>query len=83
MQPTRSTMMIHKLARHALLGETYQVVLDNPDDNPTTYEEAFMMKSMGSNSIWSLVQAPREVVFRVLYVDDILLIGNNVKVLLT
>ena len=66
----------------ALLGETYQVVLDNPDDDLTTYEEAFVMKSMSSDSILSLVQAPKEVVFYVLYVDDILLIGNNVKVLL-
>ena len=24
--------------QYALLGETYQVVLDNPDDDPTTYE---------------------------------------------
>ena len=67
---------------HALLGETYQVVLDNPADDLTTYEEAFVMKSMSSDSILSLVQAPKEVVFYVLYVDDILLIGNNVKVLL-
>ena len=41
MQQTRSGRLIRKPARYALLGETYQVVLDNPDDDPTTYEEAF------------------------------------------
>ena len=64
-----------KLARYALLGETYQVVLDNPDDDPTTYEEALEdvdaqewkkamdreMESMGSNSFRSLVEAPKGV----------------------
>ncbi|XP_048324593.1 uncharacterized protein LOC125420956 [Ziziphus jujuba] len=39
-QQTRSGRMIRKPARYALLGETYQVVLDNPDDDPTTYREA-------------------------------------------
>ena len=58
-----------------MLGETYQVVLDNPDDDPTTYEEALEdvdvqewkkamdreMESMGSNAVWSLVEAPKGV----------------------
>ena len=49
--------------------------MDNSDDDPTTYEEALEdvdvqewkreidheMKSMGSNSIWSLLEAPRRV----------------------
>ena len=75
MQQTRSGRLIRKPARYALLGETYQVVLDNPDDNPTTYEEALEdvdvqewkmamdreMESMGSNSVWSLIEAPKGV----------------------
>ena len=75
MQQTRSGRLIRKPARYSLLGETYQVVLDNPDDDPTTYEEALEdvdvqewkkamdreMKSMGSNSVWSLVKAPEGV----------------------
>ena len=58
-----------------MLGETYQVLLDNPDDDPTTYEEALEdvdvqewkkamdreMESMGSNSVWFLVEAPKGV----------------------
>ena len=58
-----------------MLGETYQVILDNPDDDPTTYEEALEdvdvqewkkamdreMESMGSNSVWSLIEAPKRV----------------------
>ena len=73
MQQTRSGRLIRKPARYALLGETYQVVLDNPDDDPTTYEEALEdvdvqewkkamdreIESMGSNSVWSLVEAPK------------------------
>ena len=73
MQQTRSRRLIRKPTRYALLGETYQVVLDNPDDDPTTYEEALEyvdvqewkkamdreMESMGSNSVWSLVEAPK------------------------
>ena len=61
-----------KHARYALLGEIYQAILDNLDDDPTTYEEALEvvdvkkwkramdreMESMGSNSVWSLVEAP-------------------------
>ena len=71
MQQTRSGRLIRKPTRYALLGETYQVVLDNPDDDPTTYEEALEdvvvqewkkamdreIESMGSNSVWSLVEA--------------------------
>ena len=67
--------LIRKPARYALLGETYQVVLDNPNDDPTTYEEALEdvdvqewkkemdreMESMGSNSVWSLIEAPKGV----------------------
>ena len=58
-----------------MLGGTYQVILDNPDDDPTTYEEALEdvdvqewkkamdreMESMGSNLVWSLVEAPKGV----------------------
>ena len=69
MQQTRSGILIRKPAMCALLGETYQVVLDNPDDDSTTYEEALEdvyvqewkeamdreMESMGSNLVWSLI----------------------------
>ena len=75
MQQTRRGRLIRKPARYALLGETYQVVLDNPDDDSTTYEEALEdvdvqewkkamdreMESMGSNSVWSLIEAPKGV----------------------
>ena len=74
MQQTCNGRLIRKPARYALLGETYQVVLDNPDDDPTTYEEVLedvdvqewkkaMDREMiaGSNSIWSLVEAPKGV----------------------
>ena len=58
-----------------MLGETYQVILDNFDVDPTTYEEALEdfdveewkramdreMESIDSNSVWSLVEAPRGV----------------------
>ena len=75
MQETRSGRTIRKLARYALLGVTYQVILDNPDDGLTTYKEAledvdvqewkkamdYEIESMGSNSVWSLIEAPRGV----------------------
>ena len=75
MQQTHSGRLIRKPTKYSLLGETYQVVLDNPDDDPTTYEEALEdvdvqewkkamdceMESMGSNSVWSLVEAPKGV----------------------
>ena len=104
-----------------MLGETYQVILDNLDDDPTTYEEALKdvdvqewkrvtdheIESMGSNSIWSLIEAPKGVkpivsklIYKkkslgkpcvhkrfkysdslILYVVDILLIGDIVNVL--
>ena len=65
MHQTRSKRIIHKPARYSLLIETYHVVLDNPDDDPTIYEEALEdvdvqewrraidseMESMGSNSV--------------------------------
>ena len=65
MQQTRS-------AGYALLGETYQVILDNSNADPTAYEEAFEdvdveewkramdheMESMDLNSVWSLVESP-------------------------
>ena len=68
-----SRRIIHKLARYALLDNMYQVSLDNPDYDLTTYEEAFKdvdmqewkratdheMESMGSNLVWSLIEAPR------------------------
>lgn len=70
MQQRHSGRVIRKPSRCALLEET-QVVLDNPDDNPTTYKEAFEdvdvqewkkamdmeMKSMDSNSIGSIIEA--------------------------
>ena len=75
MQQTRSGRTISKPARYALLGETYQVILDNLDDDPTIYEEALEdlgvqewkkamdrgIESMSSNSVWFLIEAPRRV----------------------
>ena len=114
MQQTYIGRIIHKPARYSLLGEMYQV---------TTYDEALKdvdvqewkreidreMKSIGSNLVWSLIEAPRGikpigskliykkknsgksyvhkkiqdivVVFPILYVNNIMLIGNNVKIL--
>ena len=61
--------------RYALLDKLYQVILDNHNDDPTTCEEALEdvdmqewkrtmeheMESMSSNSVWTLVEALREV----------------------
>ena len=58
-----------------MLGETYQFILDNLDDDPTIYDEALEdvgvqewkramdieMESICSNLVWSLVEAPRGV----------------------
>ena len=64
MQSICSRRIIHKPARHALLGKMYQV---------TTYEEALEdvdiqesktsmdCESMGSNAVWFLVEAPKGV----------------------
>ena len=68
MQQTRS-------ASYALLGETYQVILDNSNADPIAYEEALEdvdveewkramereMESLDSNSVWSLIESPRGV----------------------
>ena len=75
MQQTRSGRTIRKLARYTLLGVTYQVILDNPDDGLTTYKEALEnvdvqewkkamdceIESMSLNLVWSLVEALRGV----------------------
>ena len=58
-----------------MLGETYQVILDNPDYDPITYKEVSdnidvqkwkkamdrEIESMGSNLVWSLIEAYRGV----------------------
>ena len=68
MQQTRS-------ASYALLGETYQLILDNSNADHIAYEEALEdvdveewkrvmereMESLDSNSVWSLVESPRGV----------------------
>ena len=74
MQQIRSRRIIHKLRRYTLLDKMYQVIFDNPNDDPTTNEaledvdvqewKSTMdreMESKGSDSIWSLVEAPRGV----------------------
>lgn len=38
MQQSHIGRVIHKSARYALLGETYQVILDYSDDEPTIYK---------------------------------------------
>ena len=73
MQQTRRGRTICKQGRYALLGETYQGILDYLDDDPTTYEEELEdvdvqewkkamdheIESMGSNLVWSLEEALR------------------------
>ena len=64
-----------KPARYVLLGESYQVIAIDSEDDPINYKEALEdvdvqewqkamdreMESMYSNSVWSLVEAPKGV----------------------
>ena len=75
----RSDKVRRKPARYVLLGESYQVIAidseDDSKDDPINYKEALEdvdvqewqkamdreMESMYSNSVWSLVEAPKGV----------------------
>ena len=64
-----------KPSRYLLLGELYQVITIDSEEDPVNYKEALEnvdaqewlkamdrdMKSMHSNSVWSLVEAPKGV----------------------
>ena len=68
----RSDRVRRKPARYVLLGESYQVIAIDSEDDPINYKEALEdvdvqewqkamdreMESMYSNSVWSLVEAP-------------------------
>ena len=69
----RSDRVRRKPARYVLLGESYQVIAIDSEDDPINYKEALEdvdvqewqkamdreMESMYSNSVWSLVEAPK------------------------
>ena len=71
----RSDRVRRKPARYVLLGESYQVIAIDSEDVPINYKEALEdvdvqewqkamdreMESMYSNSVWSLVEAPKGV----------------------
>ena len=71
----RSDRVRRKPARYVLLGESYQVIVIDSEDDPINYKEALEdvdvqewqkamdreMESMYSNSVWSLVEAPKGV----------------------
>ena len=64
MQQTCTERTIHKLARHALIEKMYQVTtykeaLEDVDVQEWKREMDHEMESMGSNSVWSLVEASR------------------------
>ena len=71
----RSDRVRRKPARYVLLGESYQVIPIDSEDDPINYKEALEdvdvqewqkamdreMESIYSNSVWSLVEAPKGV----------------------
>ena len=71
----RSDRVRRKPARYVYLGESYQVIAIDSEDDPINYKEALEdvdvqewqkamdreMESMYSNSVWSLVEAPKGV----------------------
>ena len=71
----RSDRVRRKPTRYVLLGESYQVIAIDSEDDPINYKEALEdvdvqewqkamdreMESMYSNSVWSLVEAPKGV----------------------
>ena len=64
-----------KTSRYLLLGESYQAITIDSEEDPVNYKEALEdvdaqkwlkamdheMESMYSNSVWSLVEAPKGV----------------------
>ena len=71
----RSGRMTRKPSRYLLLGELYQAITIDSEEDPVNYKEALEdvdarewlkamdreMESMYSNSVWSLVEAPKGV----------------------
>ena len=71
----RSGKMKRKPSRYLLLGESYQAITIDSEEDPVNYKEALEdvgvqewlkamdreMESMYSNSVWSLVEAPKGV----------------------
>ena len=71
----RSGRMTCKPSRYLLLGESYQAITIDSEEDPVNYKEALEdvdaqewlkamdreMESMYSNSVWSLVEAPKGV----------------------
>ena len=71
----RSGRTIRKPSRYILLGESYQAIAIDSEEDPINYKEALEdvdaqewlkamnreMESMYSNSVWSLVEAPKGV----------------------
>ena len=71
----RSGRTTSKLLRYLLLGESYQAITIDSEEDPVNYKEALKdvdaqewlkamdceMESMYSNSVWSLVEAPKGV----------------------
>ena len=71
MELRRSGRMTHKPSRYLLLGELYQAITIDSEEDPVNYKEALEdvdaqewfkamgreMESMYSNSVWSLVEA--------------------------
>ena len=74
-QLRRSGRVIRKPARYVLLGESYQAIAIDSEEDPISYTEALEdvdahewhnamnreMESMYSNSVWSLVEVPKRV----------------------
>ena len=75
MRFSRSGREIWKPSRYVLIGESYQAILINHDNDLISYNEALEdvdvqewlkamnreMESMYSNSVWTLVEAPKGV----------------------
>ena len=75
MELRRSGRMTRKPSRYLLLGESYQAITIDSEEDPVNYKEALEdvvaqewlkamdreMESMYSNSVWSLIEAPKGV----------------------
>ena len=75
MELRHSGRTTRKLSRYPLLGESYQVITIDSEEDPVNYKEELEdvdaqkwlkamdheMESMYSNSVWSLVKAPKGV----------------------
>ena len=73
MELRRSERTTRKPSRYLLLGELYQAITIDSEEDPVNYKEALedvdaqewlkamdrAMESMYSNSVWSLVKAPK------------------------